>query len=297
MGSPLVLAGKRLVAFYDVLGIGDRLRQPGGLESVHAGLIALRDAVERHPLFLLDGHERGAYEKGQFLADSLVLVSFDVEDPHEGGANAANFVLACATIMELGFERAYPLRGAIGLGPVLSDQASDILLSPVIKELAQVEGRQDWSGCVVLDDAAGLVERAVLPPAFPDRLGPGGHLVVPYPVPFKDGEHEHLAVNWPIISGRSVLDAGFGFLSGRKADRTKAFVDSMRSQMRELESPPGTFTRIVRCGGTEPLTLPFDASGNHCPTLPLPSNVKIVEVPFRDVPLGPGPFQRITRSD
>jgi hypothetical protein len=92
-----------------------------------------------------------------------------------------------------------------------------------------------------------------------------GH-VVAYAIPTKRGSHDALALNWPYFCDARDLSAGLAFLTGRKLDETKRFVDfvhGLRPPMVRLPSPVGPVETVRLRGYRSGFNIKFcDAEGN-----------------------------------
>lgn len=218
----------RIVAMFDVLGFAGTIRDRASLERTtleYSKLIA--DA--KHHMFS-PTPTRGSpkpepnFEHGQFVFDTLVLVSFPID------MNAAcRFVFATEHLMGLFFGRRYPLRGSIGIGDYCFDDRSGIFLSNVFKQLDVDGSNQQWSGCAILPDAE-MIVGLVLGKPDPGKLCQSSPLHKTS-IPVKSGPVEHRwCVNWSYFLSPSELGAGLAHMSGdgQKLDNTRAYLDFLR---------------------------------------------------------------------
>jgi hypothetical protein len=162
----------------------------------------------------------------QFAFDTLILVSEDPSLPHSD----ANFIFACIQIIKSAASIGLPLRGAIGLGNVLTDVNRGILLSSEFASLARIEKSQEWMGCGVTDSAA---ER-LFGPLFGNTdadLNPHAPLVK-YPVPLKEGSSSRVnyALNWITTFAPRTVEQIVNSLPDQKRINSLAFIRSIVDQ-------------------------------------------------------------------
>ncbi len=172
--------------------------------------------------------------------------------------------------MQKGFATRLPLRGAIAFGDYLEDTGRNIFLSPEFSSLAHAERDQDWSGCVVLPQAA----NRIIPVVFPgeqDAAAPDEHramVLSHFDVPSKSSKPSSLqwCLNWVYFLNPTDLAGGLQFLKSAKRENTLKFIDFIRRLPDEDRPLPEGFAPAVRIlaqytlGG---VTLKFvDSSGN-----------------------------------
>jgi hypothetical protein len=228
----------RLIAFLDVLGFSARLESED-VESLYDQYADFIDQAKNATFYAAQGDNTGRknFDFSQFLFDSIVLVSCDVEDVY----NVNNFVSAVSLLLELGFKSKLPLRGAISQGDFLYDYDRNIFLSERFPELAKFELKQEWAGCtilahaedVVLSAAIGVSNMAGLP-----EVQMRNQLVHRYNVPLKNGETiRALALNYFFfLSEREIVD-GINYLIPGKKEHGAAYFEFLKTlplQIQEL---------------------------------------------------------------
>ncbi|MFP6800133.1 MAG: hypothetical protein VCA39_13605 [Pseudomonas sp.] len=155
---------KRLIAMLDVLGLSRRLNTRADLEATsrkYSSLIhmAKTEIFSGAAVVGSEGPDISNFEVGEFVFDNLVLVSHPLTTH-----TACQFTLALTLLMERFALADMPLRGAIGIGDYCLDPDSKVFLSNIFKALSAEEARQNWAGCVVLEDAAQFLVNEVSGP-------------------------------------------------------------------------------------------------------------------------------------
>nr|MDA3939567.1 hypothetical protein [Spirochaetia bacterium] len=100
---------------------------------------------------------RTNFASAQIFSDSIILVSNKVDDVF----NVNNFIGAIHFILEIGFKKNFPLRGAISIGNFILDKERDIFLSKCFPKIVKYESKQEWTGCVILEDAKDLIIESI----------------------------------------------------------------------------------------------------------------------------------------
>lgn len=206
----------RLIAMLDVLGFASRIETRQALQattSTYAGLIASARAHMFEPKAIpgSPGAPEPNFEFGQFVFDTLVLVSYPVEIK-----SAYRFIFATTLLMEKFFERSFPLRGAMGIGDFTSNEESGLFLSNAFKRLKMEEDNQRWSGCTVLPEAEDIVVPFLLGLADP-HLQPRSSPLHYVPVPTKrsvDGPQRRWCLNWSYFLPPSAIEEGLRQMEG-----------------------------------------------------------------------------------
>ena len=246
------ILSERLIAFFDILGFSDRLRvmPMGELHALYSELIDnVRDTIFE-PIATTGelAERRTNFDRADFMFDSIILVSRDLSDPKVRGPAVHNFVSSCSTLMEKSFARQLPLRGCVGLGDYLEDKSRNIFLSRLFADLVSAENNQEWSGCMILPNAADLITDATYLDSARVARAPHGELpILPFDVPTKSGApSRRWCINWGYFLPESSRAIGMSFLVGAKAKNTSAFatyVDSLPSRNYLL---PDRFRPAVR---------------------------------------------------
>lgn len=186
MNARVKIGSRRaLVAFHQVLG-GKRVLEGAGRAPFEETIAH----VCEHAMALSDPPPRLNQFRG-----SLVLVQEGLsQDPESLELRQwAVFLRQNIEILRHFFDHGYPMRCAINYGEAVEDDpesASGLVLSTF-----QWAHDQDWSGGILMPRAAELLLDLV---GHEDPQGAQGidHLVSSYPVPFKEGRRELLALNW-----------------------------------------------------------------------------------------------------
>lgn len=251
---------KRLVALFDILGFGTRLKNEP-LANLRRHLRSFIRKIRSESLTNTASHinpeDEENLETARFVFDSVLLVSHDTSVLKHVG----NFVFACRSLLELGFVNRFPFRGSIAVGEVFNDDETGLLLSNCFPVLRDSEKIQDWTGCFVHPSAADLVMNAMagLEGAESDKHQPmGWHACHWFDVPIKtdsqkSGPGKAWCLNWPFMIDRQILASSLSYLQGdpSKYCHTKAYIDWVQSLPAGLEAssggpvPPGTFAKTL----------------------------------------------------
>ncbi len=160
----------RLIAMLDVLGFASCIETRSGLERTtakYSELIALAKGHMFSPKALRGspGQPESNFEFGQFVFDTLVLVSYPIDIKA-----TYRFIFATNLLMEMFFAETFPLRGSIGIGDFSSTEDGQIFLSNAFKRLRIDEERQQWAGCAILPEAEEIVVSYLLGNVTLDQL-------------------------------------------------------------------------------------------------------------------------------
>lgn len=247
----IVRLENRLIAFLDVLGFSARLESEdiGLLYSQYASFI---DEAKNATFFAAQGDNTGRknFEFSQFLFDSIVLVSCDVQDVY----NVNNFISAVSLLLELGFKNKLPLRGAISQGDFLYDADRNIFLSERFPELAKFELKQEWAGCTILKHAENTVIQSAIGVSNLAELPEcqvRNQLVHRYDVPLKKGERlQALVLNYFFFLSEDEILSGIEYLISGKKEHSVAYFEFLKSlplQIQELtpEFAPAKFVAVM----------------------------------------------------
>lgn len=210
----------RLIAMIDVLGFASRIETRQGMEITttrYAELIS-RAKVHMFSPKAVRGSPQAPesnFEYGQFLFDTLVLVSYPLDIK-----SAYRFIFATIFLMETFFTDKFPLRGSIGIGDFCKDEAAEIFLSNAFKRLRIDEKNQQWTGCVLLHEAEEIAVSSLLGSTKPESLprsSPLHYLSVPTKKPTVEPQRRW-CLNWSHFLAPSTIDVGLEQMSG---DRDK----------------------------------------------------------------------------
>ena len=177
----------RLIAFLDILGFSELLKRKS-LEFVHSKYSRFIDNAKTMVFYATQGDNTGRtnFEYAEFLFDSIILVSNPISDVY----NVNNFIGGVNYLMETGFIDKLPLRGVITKGNFLLDNERNIFLSNDFSRAVKFEGKQEWTGCIVLEEAEETIISSVFGEKAIETLKTEIQLrnnpVHYYPVPFKN---------------------------------------------------------------------------------------------------------------
>lgn len=239
MAQDVIYLENRLVAMLDVLGLSQRLNSREGIETtskIYNSLI-----LEAKQQIFSSGTMLGSvepkisnFEVGEFVFDNLVLVSHPISP-----TTCSQFTLALIRLMQRFALEGMPLRGAVGIGDYCVDSDTKVFLSNVFKALHYEESRQNWSGCVVLENVENrVIDDVCGPDAASYQTKSSAFLRMS--VPSKDGMGERWCLNW--LYGLSPLERNkvFQFLAAdnSKLSGTQRFLEKLES-LPERVSPLG----------------------------------------------------------
>jgi hypothetical protein len=211
---------RRLIAMLDVLGFAGRIGTREALRETTATYAALIDRANKHmfspaPVAGSPNAPEPNFEYGQFAFDNLVLASYATDIKA-----AYRFIFATILLMDLFFAERYPLRGCIGIGDLCGDEKGQIVLSDAFKRLDFAGKNQQWMGCILLEDAEGLVLPSLL--GYSQNQAQTARLLrsAPLhwlPVPLKkapEGHRYHWCLNWSYFLSPATIAAGLDYLKG-----------------------------------------------------------------------------------
>jgi hypothetical protein len=243
--------------FFDILGFSDRLRtmEITVLHHLYAELIDDVRVTVFTPEILgtPDKQRKSNFDRADLLFDSIVLVSRNLMGDGYGAA-VHDFLMSCTSLMEKSFAQQLPIRGAIGFGDYLEDSTRNIFLSREFAHLVRAEKAQNWSGCLVLPEAA----KQILPIVFlmPDAPTHYEHRAMPlvrYEVPFKSTDtpssNTYWCINWVYFLDPSERAIGLAFLKTPKLENTLRFIQHIDSLPDEDRPLPENFRPAIRILG------------------------------------------------
>lgn len=205
----------RLIAMLDVLGFSSRIQTREGLEittAKYSDLIALARGHMFSPKAVPGSPNQPEpnFEYGQFVFDTLVLVSYPLDIK-----SAFRFVFATILLMELFFAEKFPLRGSIGIGDFSADEDAQIFLSNAFKRLRLDEEHQQWTGCVVSPEAEESVVSYLLGNVAPDQLPKSAPLHrCTVPMKSQDIQSVRWCLNWSHFLPPGVIGDGLKYMAG-----------------------------------------------------------------------------------
>ncbi len=151
------------------------------------------------------------FEYGQFVFDTLVLVSYPVDIK-----SAYRFIFATVLLMEIFFTEKFPLRGSIGIGDFCTDETVQVFLSSAFKKLRMDEENQQWTGCVLLPEAEEIVVSSLLGNVATQNLlrsSPLHKLQIPLKNPTTQSQ-TRWCLNWSHFLSPAVIQAGLQHMGG-----------------------------------------------------------------------------------
>jgi hypothetical protein len=218
----------RYIAFLDILGFGDLVREEKldvVKERVKRALDWVDAAVRAAPQVGFDGHNVRGVHRFSF-SDTFVLLSED-----ESAPALLSFLNATTVLTRALFAEKLPVRGAITFGEAdfLPDPHNQHAVGKGIIAAADFEKSQDWIGVTVLEDAIPNDGRQLMADVLFDPV------LVRWDVPIKakPGEdsvlRNRLVVNWLYnvrvkYSPQSVFRQSSDEKARRKVENTNAFV-------------------------------------------------------------------------
>ncbi len=225
----------RLIAMLDVLGLASRL---GTREGLVETTVAYAELIGRAKVHMFSpkavpgspNDPEPNFEYGQFVFDTLILVSYplDVKSTYR-------FVFATILLMELFFAKRFPLRGSIGKGDFCTDEKEQIFLSDAFKRLRLCEENQQWSGCILLKEVEDIVLTSLLGSLPPNarnvallRSAPMHPLVVPMKEPPADLQ-PLWCLNWSYFLPPTTIQAGLEYMAADpvKHDNTASYIQTV----------------------------------------------------------------------
>jgi hypothetical protein len=222
----------RLIAMLDVLGLANRIQTREGLERTTAKYAELIGRARGH-MFSPKGmpgspkEPKPNFEYGQFVFDTVVLVSYPVDVK-----SAYRFVFATILLMEIFFAERFPLRGSIGKGDFCVDEPVPIFLSDAFKRLRADEENQHWTGCSLLPEAEEIVLSSVLGTAVPNDL-PQSSPLHKMAIPVKKQKVQpqlRWCLNWSHFLSPTIIETGLEYMAGDlpKQENTRKYLNSLR---------------------------------------------------------------------
>jgi hypothetical protein len=235
------ILNNRLVAFLDVLGFS-RLLETKALNEVHEQYSSFIDQAKTMTFYQTVGDNTGRtnFTFAQFLSDSLVVVSNEIDDVY----NVNSFIAAIHYLLEIGFINRLPLRGAIGKGDFLVDDDRNIFMSKCLPSLVRLEGEQDWSGCVIMEDCENIILENIFGKCRREDFSGLQlrnnqiHLV---DVPLKNGNRKMFAINYLFfLTEQQILD-GIEYLIEPKKTNAKEYFNFLKNTPVEMQKLPNDF--------------------------------------------------------
>ncbi|MBS4068680.1 hypothetical protein [Sulfurimonas sp. RIFOXYB12_FULL_35_9] len=226
----------RLIAMLDVLGLSSQIEDKNELQKV----------IEKYNRLIKEAREKvfvndtlaGSletknynFEVGEFVFDTLVLVSYPIDVK-----SSCKFILSTLRLMELFSNENMPLRGAIGIGDYCADDETKIFLSNVFKQLSKEEQNQQWAGCVLLQEAeeqiiSNVIGRVPMSSKQSDVM----HRLS---IPIKSDTREiRWCLNWTYQLQESKIKSLLEYMKGDmvKYEKTKSYINHIKSLPDEFQ--------------------------------------------------------------
>lgn len=266
----------RLVALFDILGFGSRLKTEK-LSDIRRQIRRLIREIRSEAVTTtatnLGSEDDDNLESARFVFDSVLLVSHDTADPE----NVRKFIFACITLLERGFLHGFPFRGSLTLSDVFSDEETGLLLGDQFPELRDGESMQDWTGAFIHTRAVGLVLSALCGEGDSERMmnaPEASHVIHWIEIPLREFANElrpfeAWCLNWVQMLEHDAMSKSLEYLKKvpSKHENTKRYVEYICSLPRrlmplEIKISPGAMVKTLQCKGKFRMQ-PIDANGNN----------------------------------
>ena len=174
---------KKFIAYFDILGYGDRIKNKSIDEEYEIQKEIIEDIVKII--------ENNATKRTDFctmhFSDTHIFYTKDVsEDAFEIIIKSSLIFMLLAAVRKHPY---LPLRGVINYGDFMGDYDRSIFIGEGLREAYALEKRQEWMGCFLSDSCYEQAKNFEIFKEFAKKL-----VLVKYSVPFKDRAHSW--VNW-----------------------------------------------------------------------------------------------------
>lgn len=171
---------EKFVAYFDVLGYGERIR---GKNIDEEYVIQKRLREEIGEIIEKNAKKRADFHTISF-SDTHIFYTNDIsEDAFEMIIKSSLIFMLLAAVRR----RPYlPVRGAIHYGDFIADHANSIFIGKGLREAYEFEKNQNWMGCLISDSCYKQVNGFEVFRSFVGR-----QVIVNYPVPFKEEKREN----------------------------------------------------------------------------------------------------------
>lgn len=237
----------RMIAMLDVLGLSNQIDDKDKLLSVINTYKELISEAQ-HAIFnkeTLSGSQSPNitnFEIGEFIFDTIVLVSPPIESK-----SISNFILAVIQLMELFSKKNMPLRGAVGIGDYCQDEKTNIFLSNIFKSLSKEESNQQWSGCVVLENAQDRIIIGAM--GIPPKTAKKSDVMHQLSIPTKSSTVEYRwCLNWSYKLMPQEINSILEYMSGdsEKQKGTRNYLNHLNSLPDDIQELPPEFYPAVK---------------------------------------------------
>jgi len=236
----------RLIAMLDVLGMSNQIQNKSDLPNVlakYARLIKEARPIKSRPTMKgsLEPEQKG-FEIGEFVFDTLVIVSYPVDVK-----STYNFISSIIQLMEIFAKENMPLRGAVGIGDYCADSDTKIFLSDVFKKLHNEEQNQDWTGCVLLpkDEDQILSDLIGAKSPCPNQADIMHYLSVPSKETVAKSKW---CLNWSYLLVETELESILKYMEGSptKHANTQEYINHLKSLPDESQKLPANYYPAVK---------------------------------------------------
>lgn len=214
----------------DVLGLSSQIKDKNGLqETIEKYNRLIKEAREK--IFEQDTLQGSLetknynFEVGEFVFDTLVLVSYPIDVK-----NSCKFIFSTLRLMELFANENMPLRGAIGIGDYCADDETKIFLSNIFKQLNKEEQNQQWAGCVILKDAEDQIISNVM--GQEPTSSKQSDVMHRLPIPIKSDTTEiRWCLNWTYKLQKAKIDSLLEYMKvdAIKHEKTQSYINDIKS--------------------------------------------------------------------
>jgi hypothetical protein len=269
----------RLVALFDILGFGSRLKHEklADLRRLLRSFIrTIRSEAITSTATNLTAEDDDNLESARFVFDSVVLISHDIT----ASQNTQKFIYACIQLLEFGFIYNLPFRGSITLGDVFTDEETGLVLSDQFPELRDAEQMQQWMGCFIHSRATEALAEGIFDASGPEALKHSplaSHVLHWFEVPIKEAFRQFRplhawCLNWVQMIDHQAIEPGLKYLrnDNEKALNTEAFVEHILALDRRFSLlggngvPEGAMMKMLQSKGAFRAKC-IDQGGNGIP--------------------------------
>ena len=225
----------------DILGFGNQISDKNDLKIItekYALLISEAQSKIFTPKTMPGSKvaSENNFEIGEFVFDTIVLVSYPI-----GTKSVCKFIFSTIHLMELFFKNNLPLRGSIGVGEYSTDSNNTVFLSNAFKRLSDYEKNQQWTGCILLQEAEDIVISNLLGSIPSDNLK--STAMHKLKIPMRTGDQKGWCLNWSYMLPIKALNTGLKYLEGdpQKIKNTKKYLEEIMSMKDDHQLLPPEF--------------------------------------------------------
>jgi hypothetical protein len=255
-----VIKRRRLVALFDILGFGTKLKNESLAlirRQLRQFIRAIRSQALTNSTTNIEPEHDDNLESARFVFDSVLLVSHPTEDSR----HVHNFIFACISLLEFGFKHRFPFRGSIVLSDVFVDEETGLIIGDQFPELRDAEQMQEWSGCFIHPNASDLAFASVIgnvDPAEKKRSPVASDAFHWLEVPVKDAFAKWRplnawCLNWAYLLDERAVAQGLRYLGKdvSKHTNTEQYLRRIRSLPNDLTVlegavPKGTLIKTIK---------------------------------------------------